>query len=241
MKGISQLGPFLCLLLLATAGSAQTTGDVHLSLTLASDYKHNGLSQTASGPAIRLAADWEHESGFFAGGALGNVDFAVDERLTSERDLVVNLYIGYSWRRDRWSAAISATRYDYPGPSAGYDYTQLAATVSYRGRYHLTYTRSNDFYSIGQSAEQYRAGISRPWIHGLEASVNAGRFRSDERFDIGYSFFDIGLSRILGRFALDLRYHDDTYDRATAIGETGDDRWVFSISRAISPGRRRAR
>jgi uncharacterized protein (TIGR02001 family) len=179
-------------------------------------------------------------SGLFAGGALGNVDFSSDEGLPSERDKAANLYVGYSWRRARWSGAISATRYAYPGFSSGYDYTQLAATVSYRGRYHLTYTESSDYYSIGQSAEQYRAGISRPWILGLEASINAGRFRSDERFDIGYSFFDIGLSRILGRFALDLRYHDDTYERATAIGESGDDRWVFSISYAISPGPRGA-
>lgn len=240
MKGIPHRRLLACLILVPALCNAQTPGDVHVSLTLASDYKQNGLSQTRSDPALRLAADWEHVSGLFAGGALGNVEFASDEGLPADRDKVANVYVGYSWRRDRWSAAISAARYDYPGFSPGYDYTQMAATVSYRSRYHLTYSRSNDYYSIGQPAEQYRAGISRPWIRGLEASVNAGRFRSDELFDISYSFFDIGLSRILGRFALDLRYHEDTYDRATAIGETGDDRWVFSISYAISPGPRDA-
>jgi hypothetical protein len=49
MNGIPYYRLLACLMLVPAPAAAQTAGDVHVSLTLASDYKHNGLSQTASG------------------------------------------------------------------------------------------------------------------------------------------------------------------------------------------------
>lgn len=222
--------------LLGEAALAQTDGrPVHLSLLLASDFKHNGLSQTGSDPALRLSADFEHRSGFFTGGSIRNAEFYADERSPSQRKSSANLYLGFLWRRDRWSGSVSATRYIYPGSSSRYDYSQTAAGFSYRNRYFFSYARSNDYFSIGQAAHEYRAGVALPWIWNLQTSMNVGELQSDDVFDVSYSFWDIGVSKVVGRFALDLRYHDDTYDRSTSIGESGGDRWVLSVSYAISP------
>ena len=225
--------------LLPPIASAQSSSDgVYLSLLLASDFKLHGLSQTNSRPAIRFSADYEHETGLFAGGYIANVEFEEDRIFASRRDSVVNAYAGYIWRGSRWSTTASASRYAFPHFGPDLDYTEMAANLSYRSRYFLSYSRSSDYASIGQPAEQIRLGVSMPWIQGIEASINAGRFESDRIFDIGYSYYDAGLSRVFGRLALDLRYHDDTYDRGTVIGETGIDRWVFSMSYPLSPQQR---
>ncbi len=213
---------------------AQDTGTgLRLSILLASDYKLSGLSQTHSGAAMRIAADYQHASGFFTGGMLNNVEFVADGG--TGRDRLANFYAGYQWRSNRWAGNVSASRYIYPGYSPRYDYSEIAASISYRRRYYLTYSRSDDYLSINQDAEVFRGGITLPWIREIEASVNAGEFSTHGAFNRRYSFWDIGLSRGLGRFALDLRYHDDTYDRASILGESGDDRWVLSISYAITP------
>jgi uncharacterized protein (TIGR02001 family) len=216
--------------------AAQTTDSaLRLSLLVGSDYKLNGLSQTSSQPVLRFAADYEHSTGLFAGGFAANAEYAVENHSASQRDSQASLYAGYLRRGGNWSGNVSLARYVYPGVSPDYDYAELSAGIAYKNRYFVVYSRSSDYLSLGQRAYQYRAGIRLPWIAELEASVNAGKFRTRGFFDTSFSFWDIGLSRAFGRFALDLRYHDDTYDRATRLGESGDDRWVISISYAITP------
>lgn len=210
-------------------------GDVRLSVLMASDYKQNGLSQTRSGPVLRFSTDYTHQSGLFAGGFVSNAEYAWDDRLASQRDTLTNIYVGHQWRGNRWASTVSVSRYIYPGYSPNYNYTQTAAGVSYKNRYFLSFARNNDYPYMGRDTNQVRGGIALPWIWGLEAGVNAGELRTSGAFDTGYSFWDAGLSKVFGRFALDLRYHDDTYGRARVAGESGDNRWVFSITYAISP------
>jgi len=72
--------------------------------------------------------------------------------------------------------------------------------------------------------------------------VNGGEFRATEVFNTRYGFWDAGLSRIVGRFALDLRYHDNSYYGWSIYGSTGeDDRWVLSATFALAPGARSPR
>lgn len=223
----------VCLGLAVLAETAQ--GEVRLSLLMASDYKQNGLSQTNSRPAVRFSTDYTHASGLFAGGFVSNAEYSWDYRLASQRDMLTNFYVGHQWRGERWASTVSISRYIYPGYKPNYDYTQTAAGVSYKNRYFLSLARSTDYPFAGQDTNQIRGGVALPWIWGLEAGLNAGEQRSSGIFDTGYSFWDAGLSRVFGRFALDLRYHDDTYGRAGVAGESGDNRWVLSITYAISP------
>jgi len=219
----------------ANAWAQPGASPLHVALLIASDYKQNGLSQTRSDPVLRISADFEHVSGFFAGGAIANADYASDRRRLSQRDTQTNFYTGYSWRGTRWSSNVFASRYIYAGYSPSYNYTETTLGTSYRDRYFLSYSRSNDYYSRGQRTDQLRAGLALPWVSELEVSLNGGRFRTRGAFNTEYSFWDVGVSRVLGRFALDLRYHDNSYNRTSFIGEDGDERWVFSVSYAVIP------
>jgi hypothetical protein len=121
-----------------------------------------------------------------------------------------------------------------------YDYTQLAANFSYKDKYFFGITRSTDYLSIYRDSYQYRGGFVQRIGLDLELGINAGRFSSRGILDDDYSFWDAGVSRAFGQFALDLRYHENTYDGASLIGESGSDRWVFSASIAILPRERQS-
>jgi uncharacterized protein (TIGR02001 family) len=221
------------------ADAQQSEPDLRVSFLIGSDYKHNGLSLTNSDPTLRLVTDYEHPSGFFAGGFLTNVDFAAEEYFRKPREIEANLYAGYAWRGRNWATNVSVARYLYPDLIISYDYTQFAANFSFKDTYFFGVTRSTDYLSIYRDSYQYRGGIVLPTALNLEVGINAGRSSSSGILDIEYSFWDVGVSRALGQYALDLRYHGNDYDGTSLIGESGSDRWVFSVAIAIVPRERR--
>jgi uncharacterized protein (TIGR02001 family) len=217
------------------ANAQQAPPDLRVSVLLGSDYIHNGLSVTDSNPTARFAMDYVHPSGFFAGGYLTNVEFAAEQGFYKPRKLEANLYAGYAWRKRNWATNVSLARYRYPDLLLSYDYTQLAANFSFKDTYFLGVTRSSDYLSIYGGSYQVRGGIVVPTALDLEIGINAGQFRSRGMLDVAYDFWDVGISRAAGRFALDLRYHGNDYGNASLLGEGGSNRWVFSVAIGIIP------
>ena len=244
MKGPGGTGLCALLLVLAcdSAESQLPRSNLRLSLLLASDYRHNGLSQTDGDGAARFALDYARAGGWFAGGYLANVEFAAEQNFRKPRDLEVNVYGGYEWRRADWSANVQLARYIYPDISVDYDYSEASANVGFRDRWFLELGASDDYLGVFGTSYRYRGGLALPLAAGLELGVNAGEFRATEVFHTRYGFWDAGLSRVVGRFALDLRYHDNSYYGASIYGSTGsDERWVLSATLALSPGVRSPR
>jgi hypothetical protein len=108
---------------------------------------------------------------------------------------------------------------------------------AFRDRWFLELAESDDYLGLFGTSYRYRIGLALPVVRNLEFGLNAGEFRASEVFHTRYGFWDIGLSRVLGRFALDLRYHDNSYYGESLYGATGsDDRWVLSVALALAPG-----
>jgi uncharacterized protein (TIGR02001 family) len=208
---------------------------LHGSVSLASEYILSGLSQTYDEPSLRVALDFGHPSGFFAGGSLANVGYRAEAPFATPRDTAANVYAGFLWRRSQWMTNLSVSRYRYPGIERSYDYTQVTANVSFRDRYFFTVSRTGEYLSIYDNADVFRAGIAVPWLRNMEFGVNAGSFRASGFFDTSYTFWDIGLSRPIGRFAFDLRFHDDTYGFSSLLGNDASDLWVLSMTYAFLP------
>jgi uncharacterized protein (TIGR02001 family) len=230
-------GFVLAVALAGPARAQRPESAVHAAATLMSDYKHLGLSHSDSRPAVKLAVDYDHRSGFFAGGYLVNVEYAAEYGSATPRDYEVDAYVGYQWRGARWTANAIVSRYIYPGIDFRYDYTRSAVNLAFKDRYFFGAAYSENFYSINRSAYDYFAGAAIPLRHGLEIGINIGRFQSSELRNASYTFWDVGVSRLFPRFVLDLRYHDNTYDRTTRLGDGRGDHWVFSASYAIATRR----
>jgi uncharacterized protein (TIGR02001 family) len=218
-----------------TVWSQPAGENLRASVAVASDYILHGLSQVDSGASLRLALDYEHDSGFFTGITVGNVGYTAEARYSKPREIQLDGYVGYLWRARNWSTSVALSRYHYPDLVRSYDYSQVAVTATFKNRYSWTAARISELLGVYEDAYYYRAGVAIPWRWGLGFEANIGRFESDGRVRVGYTYRDIGVSKPLGRLSLDLRFYDAGYGRDGLIGNRAGDLWVLSLSYVYLP------
>ena len=216
---------------------AQTLRDnLRASVTVSSDYFAHGLSQANGGPAWRVAADYQHPRGYFAGGYLANVEYPTEALWRRPREHQIAFYGGYRTGGTDWSANVMLSRYRYPGLAFSYDYTLLSTGAAYRNRFFLNIGYSPDWLGRYGSGHTASVGFAQPLGWDLELGANAGRVDIAALTTAGrYSFWDVGVSKLIDRFAIDLRYHASTADGISWLGDPGGNRWVLSLGYAITP------
>jgi len=203
-------------------------------ITVANDYRTHGLSQLASGASLQLSIDYQHDKGFFVGAFATNVEFAWDARFAKPREYLLNYYLGYSRRKRDWTFNVSFARYLYPNISFNYDYSALAAGVSYKGRVSYGVSYIDELLGLPYSGWYQELSVAQPLKWGLELGATLGRLDAEEIAGGGYSYWNLGLSRVVGNVGLDLRFHEAGLDRASALGDPDGNRWVFSVTYGLS-------
>lgn len=107
---------FICLVL--SVGSIPFIAQAKISstVTLASDYLFNGVTQTRENPALQVSIDWSNNSGIYAGLWASNVDFG------NEIDIEFDGYMGYTGQFNKriWFDT-GLAYYSYHGGSSASD------------------------------------------------------------------------------------------------------------------------
>ena len=201
-------------------------------ITLTSDYRFRGLSQTSMDPAVQAGIDFQHDVGLFAGLWGSNVDFPIDQFQPDPRDVELNYYLGYHRPIGReWAGVISVIRYSYPGATKNYDYTEISVGVNYQEHLFATVAYSDDAFSLGGSATVYEIAAQFPLVYGTEIGATVGLYDSSDLLDGNYKYWNVGLSKPIDRWTFDARFHDTD---STATRFFGDDvagaGWSFSVS-----------
>jgi uncharacterized protein (TIGR02001 family) len=205
-------------------------------VTMSSDYRNRGLSQSRGAPSLRLGGDLQHRSGFFAGAWAASVRYhppaskypsapAADETRRSE----IGTYIGYHARTAAWSFATAVARYDYPGSDADYDYHELSGSVGYSDRVFFTASYTNDLFGWRASALNQELGIALPVGTSFELGASLGRFDADA-LGLKYVHWNAGVSKTVSRFGFDLRYYDNDQRQYGPLGAPAAGEWVLSAS-----------
>ncbi len=213
-------------LLAVDAASAQSRPS-RLSgyVTVATDYRNRGLSQTDGAPALQAGVDYEHSSGWFTGAFASNVEYAAPY---DERDVEVDIYAGYDWELDDWALTATLTRYVYDG--AQNEYSELAAGVRFRDRVYFTTSRTSGYVPGGLEMSNHELTLMWPLDRGLEFAATAGRARIEGVASSAYSHWNVGLSKLFSRVSLDVRFYDNDYEITTYIGGAHPDQWVLSVT-----------
>ncbi len=87
---------------------------VLVDLTLASDYRSRGISQTLNDPAVQAGATLTHSTGLYVGAWISNVDFGGGLKTRQELDY----YAGWFWEAtDAVNLDLGYLRYTYPKDS----------------------------------------------------------------------------------------------------------------------------
>jgi uncharacterized protein (TIGR02001 family) len=202
-------------------------------LTLSNGYWNRGLAQTDGGIALQAGVDYQHPSGFFAGGALADVDYAADLALGEQRELQIDAYFGYHRRRPEWAWTLTLGRYLYPDAGGRYEHTEVGASIGFRDRVFFSASYADDFFSLNRSALDTEVAVAYPLAWNLEVSAALGRFDLDLSSQTQFTHWNVGISKIARRVALDLRYYDNDYDLLSPLGDGASNQLVLSVSYAF--------
>jgi uncharacterized protein (TIGR02001 family) len=226
-RRIAALGAVLAMppdMLLAQALEPLVSGYV----TVTSDYRHRGISESGGESSIHVGADYQHANGFFAGAWAAQVDYS--RSAESATRFKIGYYAGFSKRIARWSLAAAAVRYTYPGLAYDYDYNELSTTAGFRDRVFFTAAYIDDLLARGSSALYSEVGTALPLPHGMELGATIGRLASSDR-RLEYTHWNLGLSKTFARrIGIDLRYYDGHRYLLNRIATASADSWVLSAS-----------
>ena len=238
MKTSLKAGMLGLLALASFAPAAQADGPFTGGVTLTSDYRFRGLSQSDRGPAAQGWVQYDHASGLFGNIWASTIDF--NDTAAHDSSIEVDLTVGYNREiMENTSAGIKAVYYTYPDadtPSTGanarrdYDYFELLASVSHdygKAAVSAELAWSPDYFLETGDAVSLKGGVSVPvmekfvFMGALTASANLGYQWIDANAAFGtddYLYFDFGASAKWEIFTIDLRWVDTDLETADCSG-----------------------
>jgi len=183
-------------------------------VSLLTDYRFRGISQTNEDPALQAGLDFEHRTGIFAGIWGSNIEFESDANEPDPRDIELDFYLGFGAPiAGNWSSLFSVTFYKYPGASIDYDYLEFSAGVNYKELIFGSIAYSPDVYSEGLSSLVYEVGAEYPLINNFSVNGTVGYFDASTDEYSSYTYWDAGVTKRFEWITVDLRYHG-TSDKA---------------------------
>ncbi len=203
------------------------------NVTLTSDYRFRGVSQTDNNTALQGGLQYNGSQGLYVGAWASNVDFASD--VSTE----IDVYAGYTHAlSDNTSLTGQVIYYWYLNAdnASETNYWELSAKLEHQmDKVGLSLEVA---YAPDQSSDAFSNGLaitggieaavidSLPvFSDGLSVSGHVGRQMFDDNTLVGlpdYTFYDAGVTFAAGAFALDVRYVSTDVDEAdcTAGGST---------------------
>lgn len=190
------------------AGAAELTGYA----VVTTDYVFRGVSYSDSDPTLQGGIDASLKSGLYMGVWGSAVDISSGP---TQRDLEMNYYLG--WDHDvsaDWTIGANVVAYTYPGTLGpiDYDYREYSAVANFRDRAWLEYSYSPDLFHTSRHTHAIEAYGEWPVTRKLLVGAGVGYYDVSALAGAGYAYWQLGVTRPVGRFSVDLRYHDTNRD-----------------------------
>ena len=227
------------------AGSQAAVAEISGNVTIATDYRFRGISQTDRDPTIQGGFDYAHDSGLYAGIWASNLAFA--------GSIEMDYYGGYAGNiNDNIGFDVGVIYYDYPSdnqPSGANDLefweiygglsgdvgpVSLSGKLSYSPDY-FGETGDGVYTDLGASyglPADFTLAAHFGYQYIEDGSVrDEGFFSSDED---SYTDWSIGVSRSWMGVDFDLSYIDTNLGSSDCFGDKiCDDTVVFSVSKSL--------
>ena len=227
---LKQLAVALPFALLSTTVSANWS----TTITAASDYTFNGVTQTDNDPAIQASLDYAFDSGVYAGAWASNVDFGDDT------DFELDAYLGkYVQLTDKVSADYGIAYYTYQGNNSDGNYAEAYTKFGYASEYgqtELNFWYSWDYFGTG--AGHVISMIAHTFEiapnHAIRASFDISNSLDGEKWawDVNqkksYKHYRLAYQTSYEGFGIEIAAEDTSLDYDYA-----DERIVLAISRTF--------
>ncbi|MBQ4833460.1 TorF family putative porin [Pseudoalteromonas sp. MMG010] len=227
LKTLIKVLPFA---LLSTSAAANWS----TTITGASDYTFNGISQTNNDPAIQASLDYAFDSGVYAGVWASNVDF------NDDTDFELDAYLGkYVQLTDKISADYGIAYYTYQGQNSDGNYAETYAKFGFAndlGQTELNFWYSWDYFGSGAGhvismiAHTYELAPN----HALRASFDISNSLDGDKWawDVNekksYKHYRLAYQTSYEGFNIEVAAEDTSLDY-----DTSDERIVLAVSRTF--------
>ncbi|MFA9459798.1 TorF family putative porin [Thiohalorhabdus methylotrophus] len=216
-------GASVVLLAGAATAHAELTGNVGVS----NNYIWRGVTQTNDEPAVSGGIDYAHESGFYAGTWISNVDFsdtttASDSSPASKNEIEQDWYVGYGGAVSDFSYDLGYALFTYP-LSDNADFGEVYGSVGY------SYLSVGAAYTVNSQVEgesqfmegdlYYSATLDIPIAGDFGVSATYGHYEFDEVSDASYDHYNLYLTK--GNFSFGVEKNDQ--DGEYPAGKDADD------------------
>ena len=210
---VTKLTAGLVLATTTTFAHAEFAGNIGIS----NNYIWRGLTQTQDQPAISGGLDWSHESGFYIGTWVSNVEYASEDAFSYEHDV----YAGYAWSWNDLDFDIGYLYYNY-NEEADFDFGEIYGSLGWNGfsltAFVFTHTQDEETNGIANAGKVYDYdfgstyyisldyGFELPnlpgWEVGLHGGYHDGDFVDGFNFASGiFDYFDYNVSLSKGGFS----------------------------------------
>lgn len=251
------LAGIFALPMVAAAEEAAAPSPLTGNMTIASDYRFRGISQTWKQPALQGGIDYAHSSGFYA----GNWNSNVSGNSYLNGNLEMDFYAGFKFPvAGSITMDVGALYYYYPAAkynAAGdkYDNQELYVGASWEWLSVKYSYGISDFFGLKTATAVAGTGtgdskgstyldvsVAYPLSEKLTLVAHVGQQKVKNYGDYGYTDYKLGLNYDLGGWILGAAYintnaKDAVYKYAnTANTETkslGDSTVVLSVSKTF--------
>lgn len=224
--------------------SAQATSphSVAGNMSIVSDYRFRGISQTFAQPGIQGGIDYSHASGFY----LGNWNSNVSGNTFVDGTIEMDVYGGYKFGAGPVTLDVGLLQYVYPGAkSAGAKYDTLEAYIGASWKWFtLKYSSTlDDYFGVANSDGSGYLDLSASYEIAPKLTLvgHVGQQKVKNSSALDYVDYKIGITYDLNGWALGLAYIDTDVSTATytlpTVGGKSEDlakgTMVFSVSKSF--------
>jgi len=231
-------------LLVPGLAAAQAASPITGNMSLVSDYRFRGLSQTFEEPALQGGFDYAHSSGIY----LGNWNSSISDTFYFGSPLEMDFYGGYKGAAGPLGYDIGVLYYYYPGsnmPGVGtIDNLEVYAGVSWKFLSLKYFHAVSDFFGVPNTDGSNYIDLSATWDLGQGWGVNGhvGHQKVKNASASDYTDYKLGVTKDVGGWVFGASFIDTDADSAvytltnTSSGKTtniGDSTVVLSVSKAF--------
>ncbi|HYN12522.1 MAG TPA: TorF family putative porin [Burkholderiales bacterium] len=223
---------------LTAAAQATPAPAVTGNMTLASDYRFRGLTQTFEEPALQGGFDYAHSSGLY----VGNWNSSISETLFFGSPIEMDFYGGYKRSFGDIGLDVGLLYYYYPGSAPKVDNTEIYVGGSWKFVSLKYFHAVSEFFSIPNTKNSSYIDLSATYDLGNGWGINGhiGQQKVKNRGDLDYTDYKLGVTKDIGGWVFGAAYVDTTdaggWTGTNAAGRflsLGDSTIVLSVSKTF--------
>lgn len=222
---------------------AQSASPIAGNVSLVSDYRFRGITQTFEEPALQGGFDYAHSSGFY----VGNWNSSIADSFFGGSPLEMDFYAGYKPTFGDITLDLGILYYYYPGsdaPGIGrIDNTELYAGAAWKWLSAKYFHAVSDFFGVPDTKNSSYIDLTANYAFGagwgLIGHIGHQKVKNISAAD--YTDYKLGITKdvagwVLGAAFVDTDAEDAAYTFTSGSGKSvnvGDSTIVFSVSKTF--------